>query len=158
MKRVALLLGFAVVVLAVGAPASAVKPETFKIDVSEFGPFESAFATEACGFPVEADIRGHIIVTLFADGPSPIVELDRFNIRITYTNPATGETFRLVDAGPDIYRDGTVTITGRSITGSGVIGRVVFDLDTFEILFEAGNRVNEGFGNYIFAVCEALDA
>jgi hypothetical protein len=151
-KRLAVLSVVCLTVLGFTGAAEAGKPETFKIDLSEFSDIESEFASEACGFPIQATVRGQVVITIFSDGPSPIVELDRFSSRVRYTNPATGETYSLVDAGPDIYRDGTVAITGRSVTGSGVIGRVVFDLQTEEILFEAGNRLNEGFGAYILAV------
>lgn len=133
-------------------------PETFKIDASEFSEDESDFASDACGFPVEAAVRGHIVVSIFPDDARPIREIARFSIRITYTNPATGDTYRLVDAGPDLLKNGTVAVIGRSLTGSGVIGRVVFDAETGEILFEAGHRVNDGDGAYIDAVCDALAA
>ena len=133
-------------------------PETFKIDASEFSEDESDFASDACGFPVEAAVRGHIVVSIFPDDARPIREIDRYNIRTTYANPVTGDTYRLVDAGPDLFKNGTVAVIGRSITGSGVIGRVVFDAETGEILFEAGHRVNDGDGAYIDAVCDALAA
>jgi hypothetical protein len=127
-----------------------------KVDLSVFSEEEAQFASQACGFPIEAVVRGHVITTIFSEGPNPHVAIDRFNIRITYTNPETGETFTLTDAGPDIESEDTVAVIGHSITGSGVIGRVVFDLETGEILFEAGRRVNAGDGAYITAVCEAL--
>jgi hypothetical protein len=133
-------------------------PETFRIDASEISEDESDFASDACGFTVEANLRGHIVVSVFPDDARPIREIARFSIRATYKNPATGETYRLVDAGPDLFKNGTVAVTGRSITGSGVIGRVIFDTETGDILFEAGHRVNEGDGAYIDAVCEALAA
>ena len=133
-------------------------PETFKIDVSEFSQDESSHASDVCGFTVEAAIRGHIIVSVFPDDARPIREIARFNLRTTYRNPATGESYRLVDAGPDLTKNGTVAVIGRSTTGSGVIGRVVYDAETGEILFEAGHRVNEGDGAYLGAVCEALAA
>lgn len=138
--------------------ASGVGPETFRIDASEFSEDESDFASDACGFTVEAAVRGHIIVSIFPDDARPIRDIARFSLRVTYSNPATGDTYRLVDAGPDLSKNGTVAVIGRSITGSGVIGRVVFDAETGEILFEAGHRVNAGDGAYIDAVCDALAA
>jgi hypothetical protein len=154
-RRSPVILAFVLTVLSLTGIAHA-QPETTKVDLSIFSEDESEFASEACGFPIEAEVRGHIITTIFPEGPNPHVAIERFNIRILYTNPETGETFRLVDAGPDIVSEDTVATIGRSITGSGVIGRVVFDLETGDILFEAGRRVNAGDGAYITAVCEAL--
>jgi len=149
------LIGLAsVVVLSPGAWGAG--PETFTIDASQFSEDESDFASDACGFPVEAAVRGHIVVSIFPEDARPIREIARFSLRTTYANPATGDTYRLVDAGPDLFKNGTVAVIGRSITGSGVIGRVVFDAETGEILFEAGHRVNDGDGAYIDAVCDAL--
>jgi hypothetical protein len=142
--------------LVLSQAAWAAGPDTFTIDASEFSEDEADFASDACGFPVDASVRGHIVVSVFPDDARPIREIDRFSFRITYRNPATGESYRLVDAGPDVYKNGTVAVIGRSLTGSGVIGRVVFDAETDDILFEAGRRVNEGDGAYIGAVCEAL--
>lgn len=151
------LIGLAsVVVLSPGAWGAG--PETFKIDAAQFSGGESDFASDACGFPVKAAVRGHIVVSIFPEDVRPIREIDRYSIRTTYANPATGDTYRLVDAGPDLFKNGTVAVIGRSITGSGVIGRVVFDADTGEILFEAGHRVNDGDGAYIDAVCDALES
>jgi hypothetical protein len=144
--------------LVLSPAASGAGPETFKIDASAFSESESDFASDACRFPVEAAVRGHIVVSIFPDDARPIREIDRYSIRTRYTNPATEDTYRLVDAGPDLFKNGTVAVIGRSITGSGVIGRVVFDTETGEILFEAGHRVNVGDGAYVDAVCDALAA
>ena len=156
MRRSPVIFVIGLMLVSLAGIAHAGKPETTKVDLSIFSEAESEFASEACGFPIDAEVRGHVITTIFAEGPSPHIAINRFNIRITYTNLETGETFGLVDAGPDIEGDDIVAVVGRSITGSGVIGRVVFDLETGEILFEAGRRVNAGFGAYIDGVCEAL--
>lgn len=139
-----------------GSVAAGAPPEMERIDLSVFTEDETAFASEACGFPVEADLSGHVITTVFSSTSSPVLAIDRFNLRITYTNASTGETAFVVDAGPDIRQRTTIAVIGRSTTGSGVIGRVVFDADTDEILFEAGHRDNAGAGAYIDAVCDAL--
>lgn len=156
MTRRLVVFGCAVMLLLLTGVAYGAKPETSRVDLSVFSQDEAEFASEACGFPIDAVVRGHIITTIFSEGPNPHVAINRFNIRISYTNPETGETFRLADAGPDIEGDDTVAIIGRATTGSGVIGRVVFDLETGEILFETGHRDNAGDGAYITAVCEAL--
>jgi hypothetical protein len=156
MRRWLVILGSALILLLPTGVAYSAKPETTRVDLSVISEDESQFASQACAFPIEAVVRGHVITTIFSEGPNPHVAINRFNIRISYTNPETGETFRITDAGPDIEGDDTVAIIGRSITGSGVIGRVVFDLETGEILFEAGRRLTAGGGAYITAVCEAL--
>lgn len=156
MRRWLVILGSALILLLLAGIAYSAKPETTKVDLSVFSQEEAEFASEACGFPIEAVVRGHVITTIFSEGPNPHVAIHRFNARVLYTNLDTGETYRLTDAGPDIEGDDTVTVIGRSITGSGVIGRVVFDLETGEILFEAGHRVHAGGDEYITAVCEAL--
>jgi hypothetical protein len=64
----------------------------------------------------------------------------------------------IVDVGPDIYSfDRTtgnliVAITGRSLTGSGVIGRVVIDTVTGEVISSAGNPQ----GDWVENACAAL--
>ena len=156
MRRWLVILGSALILLLLAGIAYSAKPETTKVDLSVISEEEAEFASEACGFPIEAVVRGHVITTIFSEGPNPHVAIHRFNARVLYTNLDTGETYRLTDAGPDIQGDDTVTVIGRSITGSGVIGRVVFDLETGEILFEAGHRVHAEGEEYITAVCEAL--
>ena len=113
--------------------------------------------TAACGTEIDVDLTGRIIVLVFDKPVSEgVVELNVFHIDATFTNPETGATLSLHDVGPDVYfvRDGKlfVAVTGRSTTGSGVIGRVVFDVETGEVVFEAGKPV----GDYVETVCEAL--
>jgi hypothetical protein len=85
-------------------------------------------------------------------------EIDVFGTHATFTNVDTGATYSIVDVGPDIYSFDpatghlTVAITGRSLTGSGVIGRVVIDLDTGEIVSSAGNPE----GDWVENACTAL--
>ena len=70
------------------------------------------------------------------------VELDVFHSVITFTNTA-GETFTLTDVGPDrAYFDGenlVVAVTGR-IASEKFIGRLVFNNETGELVFEAGRN------------------
>jgi len=146
-------------VLMFAAPAVAGKPSRDVIDLDDpvLEAEEAAFLTEACGTEIDVDFSGRIIVLVF-DKPASagVVELNVFHIDVTFTNPETGATLSIHDVGPDVnfIRDGKlfVAITGRSITGSGVIGRVVIDLETGEAVFEAGRPV----GNYVENVCEAL--
>jgi hypothetical protein len=46
-----------------------------------------------------------------------------------------------------------VAVTGRSITGTGVIGRTVINFDTGEIEFQAGNSQ----GDFFEILCTALE-
>ena len=100
---------------------------------------ESAFATDLCGFQVDADVSGHIAYLIFdGGGTQSVQELNLYAVRFTYTNPATGVTVRTGDVGPDRFyvRKGSlyIAITGRSFN----IGVVVINLETGEVVHEAG--------------------
>jgi hypothetical protein len=156
MRRLTVLIGALASVLAFAATAAAAPPEVFQISFDDpaVEAEEAAFVSGICGFPITVDLDGKVVVHVFDGGQT--LEIDSFNIRGTYTNPANGKTYKLIDSGPDIafVRDGKafVAVTGRSLTGSGVIGRVVFDLETGEAVFTAGN--DRGF--YVDVICSAL--
>jgi len=156
MRRIVICVAAVICALALLSSAAAARPEifTFSFDDPAIEANEAAFVSGICGFPVTVDLEGKVVVHVFADGRT--LEIDNYNIRGLYTNPANGETWKLVDAGPDIFfvRDGKVfvAVTGRSLTGSGVIGHVVIDLDTGAAVFTAGN--DRGF--YVDAICSAL--
>ena len=141
-------------------PALAAEPrKPLVIDLNDpaFDAEDSAFWTEACGFPVTADVSGHIIVHNEKRGS--VQALTVFHITETLTS--VSGTYRLVDVGPDILftRDGTtyVAVVGRSITGSGVIGRVLVNADTGEILSVSGRVVGDAvFGDFTVPICRAL--
>jgi hypothetical protein len=101
--------------------------------------------TTACHAPIAVDLSGKVeIIVLNKSTQAGAIEIDAYQTRGTFTNTATGATATLVDAGPDLVKydpktgDVVLAITGRSITGSGVIGRFVVDLDTGEILSVSG--------------------
>jgi hypothetical protein len=156
MRRRAILTAALLCLLGLTATASAARPQVFQFSFDDpaLEAEEVAFVSDICGFPVEVDLEGKVVVHIFDGGRT--VEVDNYNLRGLYTNPANGETWRLVDAGPDrVYvRDGElfVGITGRSLTGSGVIGLVVIDLATGEAVLIAGN--DRGF--YVDNLCAAL--
>jgi hypothetical protein len=137
----------------------AAKPTKFVIDISdpEFIAGGEEQLSEDCGFAIDLEASGHIIVHQF-DGHARLIEID--NYRMFQTLSANGKTVVVrPDAGPDIVwvgRDGAVylAITGRPITGSGVIGRTVINLDTGELVSSNGNDV----GDFIAALCTALAA
>jgi hypothetical protein len=144
--------------LAFAGAAAGAKPTRVVVDLDD-PVIEAEFAaqlTKACGTEIDADLSGRIISLVLDKPDTGVVALDVFHIEATFTNPETGATFSLLDVGPDVYfvRDGQlfVAITGRSLTGSGVIGRVVIDLETEEAVFEAGKPV----GDFVETVCQAL--
>ncbi len=108
------------------------------------------------GAEVNVVIDGWVQGRFFQQANNKNVLLQVFHSTITFTNQATGETFVFRDVGPDHYsldKDGNlvVAITGRS-TGSGVIGHVVINIDTDEVLLVAGKE----FGNVFTLGCEAV--
>jgi hypothetical protein len=157
-RLVVTLIGVAVLVGSVATPALAGKPERFVIDISdpEFIAGGEAQVSADCGFAVELEASGHIIVHVF-DGQRRLLEIDNYRMFQTYSANGKAVVVR-PDAGPDIVwigRDGAVylAITGRPITGSGVIGRTVINLDTGELVSSNGNDV----GDFIASLCAALD-
>jgi hypothetical protein len=152
-------LGVASLFLLVSAlPVFAAGPTREVIDLNDpvVDAEESAFVSDLCGFPIEADVSGHIAITTFTDGSRSVFELDHYAVRATYTNPETGETVNLRDMGPDRFfiKKGVayVAVTGRSETGTGVVGTVVINLETGEIVRSAGREV----GIYTDRLCDAL--
>jgi hypothetical protein len=149
-----------VLVLTLAAPVSAGKPtrETFDLDDPAEEAFWAEVMTEACGVPVAVDFEGSVRVKVWTDKAGGFKrEIDKWFIRDTFTNLATGASILLKDVGPDHYwisKDGhlMLAITGRSLTGSGVIGRVVIDLDTGETVHSSGKEV----GSMTDQVCGAI--
>jgi hypothetical protein len=152
------------VVLAVGllaGSASAAQPTRIVIDLDDplFEADLEAILGPACGADIAADASGHVIVLLFAGRKGETrPEIDVFHTQVTFTNLDTGATYQLIDVGPDIYSFDRATghlmvaVTGRSLTGSGVIGRVVVDLETGDVVSSAGNPQ----GDWVENACAAL--
>lgn len=158
MRRIvsAALSGVLLAILATGVAAAA-KPDRVVIDISQPGWPEDieAILLAECGFPIDIEGTGHIIVHVFNDHPR-MVEID--NYRLFETFSANGKTITVrPDAGPDRYWVGTdghlyLALTGRSVTGSGVIGRTVIDLTTGETISSRGNEV----GDFLTRLCTEL--
>lgn len=152
MKRSLVLLALAVLTLALAFPAAAGKPVRFVVDLGtpENEASIAAFLTDACGTPIGVEADGKVIVIVH-DKPRPrgVVEINAYEFHALVTNLATGATTTIVDAGPDLFKFDSKTghlllaITGRSTTGSGVIGRFVIDLDTGEIVHVSGNELGD---------------
>jgi hypothetical protein len=113
------------------------------------------------GETVTLNIAGWGQFWVFGPPNNRNVELGVFHIAFTYTD-AGGDTFVWHDVGPDHFYvdDGDlfVTITGRS-TASGninrdeiVVGHVVLNLTTSEVVFVAGR----GLGSVDDLACDAL--
>ena len=138
--------------------ALAAGPERTLIDLDDpqIDVEESRSGPASAVSSVAANNRGFIMYTVFPAGRRSVLEIDHYGIRATYTNVATGTSVRLQDIGPDRFylRDGRayVAVTGRSTTGTGVIGQVVFDLETNEIVHQAGRDV----GLFQDTLCDAL--
>ena len=144
-SRVLALLVTAVALLGVAPAAMAAGPThaVENLNDPQMDIYESAWASDLCGFAIDADVAGHRSATEFSGTGRSVVALYHYAIRVTYTNVETGTTVRLRDVGPDRFftKDGRnyVAVTGRSTTGTGNIGIVIFDLETGEVVHQAGN-------------------
>ncbi|HUG49297.1 MAG TPA: hypothetical protein VMP67_12920 [Candidatus Limnocylindria bacterium] len=144
----------------VAAPALAAKPfmETIDLDNPDDEAFYSELFTSACGAPIAADIWGSVRIKVFTDQEGNFKrQINKWFIRIRLTNTETGTSILIKDVGPDILwldknGDLLVAITGRSVTGSGVIGRVVVNLTTNEVVSESGKPL----GDWVENGCGAL--
>jgi hypothetical protein len=142
------------------APAMAAKPDADTIDLDD--PFlEAGLAadiSDACGTEMAVDAEGQLRIKVFSDRQGDFKrEIDKWFIRIQVWNVATDESVLIRDVGPDIIwinKDGDllVAITGRSLTGSGVIGRTVINISTGELVSQSGMEV----GDFIDNVCAAI--
>jgi hypothetical protein len=139
-------------------PNERAKPIVINFDDLE-GELGEIF-TAMCGFPVSVDAVGWVkIIPINAAGKGKRqpLELNIYHLpSVTYSSGDRSFTTPL-DVGPDVIylQDGVVyvALTGRSTTGSGVIGRVVINTETGDVVFEAGQRVYEDFAAH---VCEEL--
>jgi len=94
------------------------------------------------GEVISRHITGWFQVRLFDQGDSRNVELDVFHQNFTFTN-AAGKSWTWEDIGPVQFslEDGQLmaAIPGRS--AGTIIGRFVINLETGEVVFEAGQDV-----------------
>jgi len=143
-----LVLALAMTLFVQGGPAHAApkgnenKTVVYLDDPGEWAALSDEISAE-CNFDVVVDGSGWVQIMTFSDqrGRTQHEELNVYHSRIVAS--ANGQTIEILDVGPDHFfvRDGVayLALTGRSITGSGVIGHVVVNLDTDEVEFEAGN-------------------
>jgi hypothetical protein len=147
------------------SPARAAAPENFTVEVDD------SFSFDDCGFTIEGRITGFLRVHTFFDQEGNVVmAINNFSLKITYTNPETGETLTYPIVGPDIvtlHEDGSATIasigiiTRVGVPGGGLvaaqIGNIVFFFtdpadEEPDVIFLAGPHG----GDELAAVCEAL--
>lgn len=161
MKRILVLPVLAILMLALAFPAAAGKPVKFVVDLGTPANEAdiAAFLSDACGAPIAVEADGKLIIIVL-DKPKAqgVVEINAYEFHALVTNVATGATTTIVDAGPDLFKIDPKTghlllaITGRSTTGSGVIGRFVIDLDTGEVVAVSGNDL----GDFADLICAEI--
>ena len=96
------------------------------------------------------------------------MEIARFSLRHTLSNSVTGASLSSPDVGIDmtvINQDGSGTVAVIGIVSQIVVpgegpvfrhlGRIVFDINTGEVVFEAGQH--DDFADLLPALCSALD-
>lgn len=132
------------------APASTKNKSVFAFDQTD------NVTCPGSGVVLSSNAKGWVQTMTFEQERNKNVVLQVFHQVLTFTNTTTGETFVFRDVGPDHYYlddEGNliITITGRS-TGSGVIGHVVINLATEEVLLVAGKE----FGTATALACEAI--
>lgn len=153
--------------LAAAPPASAVPPERVVSEVYDADLVEEdVFLTEACGFPVTAQLSGHFRITAFFNKDG---SLNRYtahpSFRTTLSSPTA--TITTADVGLDRYvvnDDGTISVFGTGIhlklkDGPKAIGlwRLVVDSETGELISEEYHgRFDVTADGTLEAVCDAL--
>lgn len=160
-RRFTLGIGLAMIMTAVlVTPALGAKPSKMVISL-DVAADEAAFTrllTKECRVPIVADFEGTVTVHVFTDREGNFVrEIDKYQIRDTFTNTETGEVVEIHDVGPDIFffnKQGEfmLALTGRAVTGSGVIGRTLVNLDTGEVIRMSGKVLGDAIAN----ICAAL--
>jgi hypothetical protein len=151
--------------LALFTPALAAKPEFFTI------PVDVTFERGACdGFTVINRVTGLLKFSNYFDQDGNITMGIVLFIggRQTFTNSETGATLSSPDIGIDtttISQDGSTIVASMAfatrvvVPGEGLvyahIGKIVFNENTGEVLFEAGQH-DDG-ANLLPALCSALD-
>ena len=163
-RRLLLVCSTILLSLALFTPAFAAKPEFITI------PVDDTFTAGECdGFSVIERVQGKVKVsTHFDQNGNFVMEIARFSLRHTLSNSVTGASLSSPDVGIDmtvINQDGSGTIAVIGIVSQIVVpgegpvfrhlGRIVFDINTGEVVFEAGQH--DDFADLLPALCSALD-
>lgn len=162
-RRLLLVCSTILLALTLYTPAFAGKPEFIIIPVDD-----TVVAGECDGFSVIEHVQGRVKVsTHFDKNGNFVMEIARFSLRHTYSNSETGASLSSQDVGIDkvvIEQDGSGTVAVIGIVariiipGEGPVfrhlGRIVFDVNTGEVLFEAGQH--DDFADFLPVLCSAL--
>ena len=156
MRRFAILPLALLMGLILALPAAAARPTIINFEDDDAA--DSALFTQVCGFPVVSESAGHVILHNEKSGATNFIA--NYNIRNTLTSEHG--SYHLVDAGPDMLKTkgGTtyLTVSGRSLTGSTVIGRVELNFDTGEITWHGRLLGSEPLTEAWYAhICDQLD-
>ncbi|HSL29749.1 MAG TPA: hypothetical protein VK900_11155 [Anaerolineales bacterium] len=146
--------------LILATSALAAKPDFFTI------PLDVTETLDCGGFIIEEHVEGTIRISTHFDKDGDFaMEIARFKLQHTFVNPETGASLSSPDVGINrvtVSQDGSFTLAEIGLVyrlvvpGEGlifaVIGRAVFNLDTGEVLFEAGQHDEDLLG----PLCAAL--
>jgi hypothetical protein len=147
LKR-ALILSFVVLPLVFATPTLAVPPTTEVVTIEDF----TFVDTELCGFPITFTESGTFKVTTFYDAEGNPVRTVLTNFNERYVATATANEKTLTTNYPlaiiTSFEAGAVLELGLqnayTVPGAGVVlldaGRVIFDLATGDVVFEAGQH------------------
>lgn len=163
-RRLLLVVLIILLTLTLYTPALAAKPDfiTFHVD-------DTFVFGDCAGFTVIEHVEGKIKVsTHFDKDGNFVMEIVRFSLRHTYSNSETGASLTSPDVGIDkitVNQDGSGTVAVIGIVarivvpGEGLVfahlGRIVFDLNTGEVLSVAGPH--DDFADLLPVLCSALD-
>lgn len=143
MRRLLGVLLSALIVLLVASPVVAARPAIFSFADDDVADGE--FFSDLCGFEITSESSGHVIFHNAKRGANDFIS----NWQINYWLHSATASYHLVDAGPDMtHRQAgadTFTVTGRSLTGSTVIGRLIIDLDSGEVTYHGQLKGSEPF-------------
>jgi hypothetical protein len=145
-------LAFATVVAAV-TPASAEGRPTMTVTPIHGTYPRDRFTSAKCGFTVSTTVWGQVRFWTFPEGSQKLVELETLNIHASLS--ANGNTVKWVDAGSStVYTtaDGSTMVTTNGHWYYYGIGRLVINITTGEVTFQAGQDVDYA------ALCAALAA
>ena len=143
------------------APAFATTPEFIYESVDVTGEFG---VCDGDGFSVIEHVEGFIKTSIQYDQDGNFkMRISRYALRHTFSNSETGASFSSPDVGVDIEVPANLAVIGivTRIVVPGVgpvfsnIGRVVYDSETFDVVFEAGKHDNED--DLLPVLCSALD-
>jgi hypothetical protein len=163
-RRLLLIILITLLNLSLFTSAFAAKPDFINIQVDD------TFVIGECdGFSVIEHVEGMVKVSAHFDkNGNFVMEIARFSLRHTYSNSETGAALSSPDVGIDktvINQDGSGTVAVIGIVarivvpGEGLVfahlGKIVFDVNTGDVLFEAGRH--DDFADLFPALCSALD-